>query len=257
MIAALGTLALAFVLMVQSVPFAMLKMANHPLVTVSAAYSRRSLFTAICWSRVRCQERSTLRRYTRLEMASMCSCGKRDPSAKRPGKYLRQKAAEFHESWPDQLPASLRYQFCHSQGISYKACLIDRWPWSGFLQMHLPWPNDFTTMVLQVGGADARLQMPGWASWRQVWPDVVEPRSFNALSGVDVSDVDLMNFPKAREINCKGRPARGTSACILWKRYPDSGVTAWYWADGKLYLQATSTRYPQKVCKQSGGVPSV
>ena len=257
MIAALGTLALAFVLMVQSVPFAHAEDGEPPL---------GDCFGGILSSEpLHCYLLEQGQVSGKIDIEAIYEAGngiyvflrQKGPFSEATGKYLRQKAAEFHESWPDQLPASLRYQFCHSQGISYKACLIDRWPWSGFLQMHLPWPNDFTTMVLQVGGADARLQMPGWASWRQVWPDVVEPRSFNALSGVDVSDVDLMNFPKAREINCKGRPARGTSACILWKRYPDSGVTAWYWADGKLYLQATSTRYPQKVCKQSGGVPSV
>ena len=47
--------------------------------------------------------------------------------------------------------------------------------------------------MIHVGGSDERRKVPGWASWRQVWPPVAPGPG--GSSGFDVSDVDLTNIP--------------------------------------------------------------
>ncbi len=74
---------------------------------------------------------------------------------------------------------------------------------------------------LHVGGLKAVRSQPGWASWRQLWPETSTALKHDPGSGArfDVSDIDRGNIP---EPDC-GVDADG-SGCEDWKLYPDSGI---------------------------------
>ena len=64
----------------------------------------------------------------------------------------------------------------------------------GAFQHHaLSLSNIYENILIHVGGSEERRSVPGWASWRQVWPASAPGPS--GSGGFDVSDVDLTNIP--------------------------------------------------------------
>ena len=84
-----------------------------------------------------------------------------------------------------------------------------------------PSMEGYDQAFLHVGGLKAVRSQPGWASWRQLWPETSTALKHDPGSGArfDVSDIDTANIP---EPDC-GVDADG-SGCEDWKLYPDSGI---------------------------------
>ena len=85
-------------------------------------------------------------------------------------------------------------------------------------EMGFPYSLAYTLILLDVGGADARRSRPGWASWSQLWPVVAgsgQSSSASASTRFDVSDVDVINFPKP---DCDGYEFYGPlkPSCHVW-----------------------------------------
>ena len=159
------------------------------------------------------------------------------------GEFLRQKVAEYHDSWPEHLPHGPMYEECERARGSYRRCLVDERNWSANIALHLPWPLEYTAVKLWSGGADSRRSRGGWASWEQLWPAVKDKRSTDGdgSGGFDISDVDLTPT-RVEDVNCLRPPATFAEFCGLWALYPESGLLAWdYDFDvHKMYFQIKS-----------------
>ena len=78
---------------------------------------------------------------------------------------------------------------------------------------------------LHVGGLKAVRSQPGWASWRQLWPETSTALKHDPGSGArfDVSDIDRGNIP---EPDCEVEA--DDSGCEDWKLHPDSGIAGYH-----------------------------
>ena len=90
----------------------------------------------------------------------------------------------------------------------------------------LPPTASYENIRLFPGGSKARLSRPGWASYRQVWPEVEgnesRDRRSDDASGFDVSGVDTTNFPNLR---CMFKLTGGTGqSCGFWSSIPEARV---------------------------------
>ena len=99
----------------------------------------------------------------------------------------------------------------------------------------LPWTSYGGPLKLVVGEARRR-EIPGWASWSQLWPKVAAQEGTGSRSdevpAFDVSDVDVTNFPEPGEIICDGYA--GSDGCYTWRTFPDSGVAGVHWPPSQL-----------------------
>ena len=103
--------------------------------------------------------------------------------------------------------------------------------WGGYTEGTLrgrlvpPAMKGYGQAFLHVGGLKAVQTQPGWASWTRLWPEESGAsgsvrRDPGSGSAFDVSGIDTGNIP---DPDCD---AIGTgSACRMWKRDPESGVT--------------------------------
>lgn len=145
--------------------------------------------------------------------------------------FLKEKASEFFDRWPRLVPPDKygeRIDYCMEIGSTYRACLLER---VGFDEYSiLPYSSVYENIRFQVGGESARRKIPGWASWRQVWPST-GTRGASGTSGTpttfDVSDVDRTNLP---EITGRRAPS------AYWD-YPDLGVAGWHHDYVTAYVQ--------------------
>ena len=122
------------------------------------------------------------------------------------GQFLKDRFYEFYDRWPDEVPVSPRYDLCTSR-YDYRECYLDKMGWIDISVPKaisiLPKSMVYKDIRFHIGGETARRLEPGWASWRQVWPVDVEPKSDPGGSlgtseiptTFDVSDVDTTNFP--------------------------------------------------------------
>ena len=140
--------------------------------------------------------------------------------------FLRAKTAEFLSMWPGQRPNSDKYRECRRQ-YSYDDCILEIPTWFALHDLFLPWPSEYASMALRIGGKDIVRSEPGWASWRQLWPRVDGGRSaVPSPREFDVSDVDLTDIPDA---DCgQFRLLSGElSGCGAWERHPNVGIAGW------------------------------
>ena len=95
----------------------------------------------------------------------------------------------------------------------------------GAFQHHaLSLSNIYENILIHVGGSEERRSVPGWASWRQVWPTAAPGPG--GSSGFDVSDVDLTNIPDPDcEDIVSGHIRR---ACHSWQLDTSVGVAGVY-----------------------------
>ena len=118
------------------------------------------------------------------------------------GIYFRAKASEFYDRWPDDVPYLESYSECvRHLKPSYREC---------YLAHTLPRSAVYQDIRFYAGGDDARRLIPGWGSWRQIWPIVpveLPPSEAQGETGsagtsetpgtptpaFDVSDVDVTN----------------------------------------------------------------
>ena len=86
--------------------------------------------------------------------------------------------------------------------------------------------NGYANVFMHTGGTEGRKKVPGWASWRQVWPDQEEEQP-EGIPDFDVSTVDTENIP---ELVCDDvyyyNDYYITTSCRGWEDLPDLGVGA-------------------------------
>ncbi len=85
------------------------------------------------------------------------------------GQYFFVKGSEFVKRWPDQATYVQDYTLWSSRMV--------------------PQSIPYNVIILRTGGAEARLQMGGWASWTQVWPKVSDRTVEYVPDSFDVSEV--------------------------------------------------------------------
>ena len=142
--------------------------------------------------------------------------------------------AKAHEWMEKESPAASHYTHeCGGYtGDGRKDCLnrfLEHPEWRDFethshFSRPMPLSNIYERIVIDVGGSDRRRDVPGWASWRQVWPTAAPGPG--GSSGFDVSDVDLTNIPDPDcEDIVSGHIRR---ACHSWQLDTSVGVAGVY-----------------------------
>ena len=114
------------------------------------------------------------------------------------GDYFRQEGKEFAVQHPDLVSYDFDRHRCGTSSSFYdtiEECMMYYTFQDDFI---VPWSVPYDRIWLRAGGADARRQEGGWASWTQVWPAMAASAS-GASGRFDVSEVDVTNFP---ELNC-------------------------------------------------------
>ena len=142
--------------------------------------------------------------------------------------FLREKTYEYLESPAGQ--ATHETEQCDGYtGDERKNCfhhMLGRPSWQDFHRLNhygLPGPRRLDNIHIDVGGADARRSVLGWASWTQVWPAPTGGGASGASSGFDVSDVDLTNIPDP-DCNEDIVDNRVWNSCRSWFRHPGVGI---------------------------------
>ena len=101
--------------------------------------------------------------------------------------FLRERTAEFLDRWPHRVPDT---GWCRNPigPRSGRGCILN-----SVRQGYLPRTADYYQILFHVGGETARREMPGWAGWRQLWPegDSGASGAQGDAGPFDVSDVDL------------------------------------------------------------------
>ena len=157
------------------------------------------------------------------------------------GEFFRDTAEEFIDSWPEVAPREpyrRYYQLCMNYQWNTRAwrlwwhdsrgvCLRELTKWSG--DDILPYSGSYGSILLRLGGADARRSERAWASFRQVWPAVVTPDTSGAF---DVSDVDVTNFP---EFGCLRLEYR--ESCEAGTDHPKADIAGWDVGVGITFVQ--------------------
>ncbi len=127
-------------------------------------------------------------------------------------------------------------------------------PTFGPINLFSPVTGTNDNVSLLTGGIEARQREPGWASWRQLWPDVgtgtdgaaaqgggAGPKE--AGEGVDVSDVDMVS--DLADEDCESHyPVVTTGKCVTWRTYGHLGLVGM--TSTSIYFpNMTPTRYFQ------------
>ena len=104
--------------------------------------------------------------------------------------FFEAKAVEFYDRWPDDVPVLSFYDKCVEHlKPTYRECYLELGA--------LPKSKVYDDIRFHTGGETARRLLPGWATWRQVWPAVAGGASGSSETPTtfDVSDVDMTNLP--------------------------------------------------------------
>ena len=130
--------------------------------------------------------------------------------------FLRDRATEFVDRWPHLVPQHPNL-YCEEFGflMPYRECLLH----SGG---YLPRSMQYERILFHTGGDAARRKISGWATWRQVWPEVEGSRANvgrDADARFDVSDVDVVNIPEPDCLDWRMLSA----GCGLSKNFPNVG----------------------------------
>ena len=116
--------------------------------------------------------------------------------------------------------------------------VLARPSWRGFESPRsraLPVSRIYESILVDVGGTAGRQEVPGWASWHQVWPAVASGAA--GSGGFDVSDVDLANIAAP---DCeRAFPGSGliNQSCHAWKFDKSVGIAGVYSRTNALYVQ--------------------
>ena len=143
--------------------------------------------------------------------------------------FLREKTYEYLDSPAGQ--ATHETEQCDGYtGDERKNCfhhMLGRPYWEDFHVLGhyaLPGLRRLDNIHIDVGGADARRSVVGWASWTQVWPAPTGGRGASgASSGFDVSDVDLTNIPDP-DCDEEFSSILIWNSCRSWFRHPGVGI---------------------------------
>ena len=144
--------------------------------------------------------------------------------------FLRDRATEFVDRWPHLVPQHPNL-YCEEFGslMPYRECLLH----SGG---YLPRSMQYERILFHTGGESARRKKLGWATWRQVWPEVEGSRANvgrDADARFDVSDVDVVNIPEPDCLDWRMMSA----GCGLSKHFPNVGFAGRSGGRGTVYYQ--------------------
>ena len=149
-------------------------------------------------------------------------------------RFVVGKSYEFVDSWPELVPYEKYGGYCgeHQDWRDFPKCYLSAMG-PGHPDGVLPKPSAYGGVVLLLGGESARRSVPGWGSWRQLWPRVAAQQGSvpRGAPRYDVSDVDVTNFP---EVDCTYAHGVG---CSLWQEFPDLGITGAHGFDNHFYYQ--------------------
>ena len=118
--------------------------------------------------------------------------------------FFKTKLVEYYDRWPADVPDLDFYDNCmRDRDLTYRECYLN----SGLSSFGgLPKPVGYVDIRFHSGGEDTRKKVPGWGSWRQVWPIVPigpitegESGDSEPTPAFDVSDVDMTNDLPAHE----------------------------------------------------------
>ena len=108
--------------------------------------------------------------------------------------FIKAKSSEFYDRWPDEVPDLSFYRKCE-EGLrpTYRECYLE----VGLSYAALPKSAVYDDIRFHTGGETGRRLLPGWATWRQVWPATASGASGSSETPTtfDVSDVDMTNLP--------------------------------------------------------------
>ena len=142
------------------------------------------------------------------------------------GDYFRQEGKEFAVQHPDLVSYDFDRHRCGTSSSFYdtiEECMMYYTFQDDFI---VPWSVPYDRIWLRAGGADARRQEGGWASWTQVWPAMAADAS-GASGRFDVSEVDVTNFP---ELNCVEQEQMflNLNSCLKWEAHPELDIAGWH-----------------------------
>ena len=157
----------------------------------------------------------------------------------------------FYQNWPELLPKEKYAPTLGRPCTAFPNCyLLAKWQrnraaWDQ--RRLLPAPTRYQWAQFVPGGEPGRRDVPGWASWRQLWPPEsaqqgVVPRDTGGGPAFDVSDVDVTNFPEI-DINVCAREI-GYS-CNLWLDFPGVGIAGVH-GGGEFGISRSRTLPPTK-----------
>ena len=136
-------------------------------------------------------------------------------------RFTYEKSYAFAEKWPELVPYEKYGQRCSypHERSDFPSCYLAMTGVSYRPERILPLPSAYERVLLAPGGDAGRRKVPGWASWRKLWPASAAGASgASARTGLfDVSDVNVTSFP---EIDCELELSYG---CDLWKMLPNLG----------------------------------
>ena len=128
-------------------------------------------------------------------------------------------------------------------GDERKACLNDALgnpSWRHFdprQSQALPRSKIYEDILIEIGGAEGRRTVPGWASWSQVWPSGASGAG-GASGGYDVSDVDTTNIPDPDCESFRGADLPHGRGCnVRFIFFPDLPLAGWENQNNALYVQ--------------------
>lgn len=110
--------------------------------------------------------------------------------------FIKAKSYEFYDRWPSHVPVNPGYDLCVGvRELTYRQCYLEETAWVA--DFMLPQSMVYDEIRFHTGGETARVLLPGWASWRQVWPATAAGASGSSETPTtfDVSDVDMTNLP--------------------------------------------------------------
>ena len=137
----------------------------------------------------------------------------------------------FYDKWPELVPEEKYGGLTVSTCKAFPSCYLRAIRWDRYRgdrdQTYLlPIPNRYQWVKLVPGGESGRRDVPGWASWRQLWPPVSAQQGAGSPENsggpaFDVSDVDVTNLPEIDGNVCLREVG---NACNLWRRWPGLGL---------------------------------
>ena len=87
-----------------------------------------------------------------------------------------------------------------------------------------PDPHGYPNMFMHHGGTEARKNIAGWASWRQLWPNKEDEKP-KGVPEFDVSGIDIENIPQlvCSDLNF-GSDLYLDTSCQAWVHHSNVGV---------------------------------
>ncbi len=168
-------------------------------------------------------------------------------------RFMSEESYAFYYKWPELVPEDKYAHGVVSTWTRFPTCYVDRVSWERLdARRILPLPSAYERVMLVPGGESGRSIVPGWASWRQVWPPVSAQQGAGARgtaggSGFDVSGVDVTNFPEIDVNVCVREPG---TACNLWLQFPGAGIAG---AQGGADITRSGTLRRTRLGSRSSG----